>query len=198
MVQSATTPHEARAQAVLDELRRRAAAGHPLNSGANRGDWLYAAAITFFGSWGAAVTAAGFDYGAEKQAALSAEDVLKRIRRLATTAGETLRAGNHPLVAAGARRHFGGWKAAFDAAGCTPPEYRTWTSAAVVAAIREDVANGLPVNSVAMVRRNGKLYVAGRRRFGSWAAALAAAEEAAATKSRSRRPPKSRGPAASR
>jgi hypothetical protein len=187
-----STP-EARRQEVLSEIARRSAAGHPLNSGANRGDWLYAAAVRFFGSWAAAVESAGFDYGAEKQADLSADEVLNRIRRLAATEQDALRAGDHPLVAAGARRHFGGWRAAFEAAGCTPPDPATrWTSKAVVAAIREDVANGLPVNSVAMVRRNGKLYVAGRRRFGSWAAALVAAEDAPATKPGSRRPPRVR------
>lgn len=160
----------------LVEIRRRAATGKSLSSGANRGDWLYAAAVRFFGSWGAAVAQAGFDYGAEKQAALSADDVLDRIRKLAFTEGKALRAGNHPIVAAGARRHFGGWKAAFEAAGCAPPEILTWTKEAVIAAIRDDVARGLPVNSARIMRRNANLYVAGRRRFGSWAAALSAAK----------------------
>jgi len=175
------------AQAALDEIRRRAAAGQPLNSGANRGDWLYAAAARFFGSWGAAVAAAGFDYDEHKQVDLSAGEVLRRIRALVAEHGQKVHAGDHPLVSAGARRHFGGWKAAFEAAGCGPPETLTWTREAVVAAIREDLANGLRVNSVAMVRRNGKLYVAGRRRFGSWAAALVAANDAEATQPAARR-----------
>ena len=160
----------------LVEIRRRAAAGTSLSSGANRGDWLYAAAVRFFGSWGAAIERAGFNYGDEKQAALSADEVLDRIRTLAVTEGETLRAGDHPIVAAGARRHFGGWKAAFEAAGCAPPETLTWTKDAVIAAIRDEVAKGLPVNSARIMRRNANLYVAGRRRFGSWAAALIAAK----------------------
>lgn len=165
-------------EAVLVEIRRRAEAGRALSSGANRGDWLYAAAVRFFGSWGAAVEQAGFDYGQSKLAALTADQVLDRIRRLAADDGAA-RAGDHPIVAAGAIRHFGGWNEAFDAAGCRPPERRTWTNEAVLAAVRADRAAGLPVNSVAMARRNGKLYVAGRRRFGSWAATLAAADAAA-------------------
>ena len=56
----------------LVEIRRRTAAGKSLSSGANRGDWLYAAAVRLFGSWGAAIERAGFNYGDEKQAALSA------------------------------------------------------------------------------------------------------------------------------
>lgn len=160
----------------LAEIRRRAAAGKSLRSGANRGDWLYAAAVRFFGSWGAAIEQAGFNYGDEKQVGLSANEVLDRIRKLAVTDGKALRAGEHPIVAAGARRHFGGWKAAFEAAGCAAPETLTWTKEAVIAAIRDDVAKGLPVNSARIMRRNANLYVAGRRRFGSWAAALSAAK----------------------
>ena len=124
---------------------------------------------------------AGFNYGDEKQAALSADEVLDRIRKLAVTEGETLRAGDHPIVATGARRHFGGWKAAFEATGCAPPETLTWTKDAVIAAIRDDVAKGLPVNSARIMRRNANLYVAGRRRFGTWAAALIAAKAAPRT-----------------
>jgi hypothetical protein len=41
--------------------------------------------------------------------------------------------------------------------------------------IRAEQASGLPINSVAIMKRNKSLYVAGRRRFGCWAAALEAA-----------------------
>ena len=172
----ATKKKQQQPEEALVEIRRRAAAGKSLSSGANRGDWLYAAAVRFFGSWGAAIEQAGFNYGDEKQAALSADEILDRIRKLAVTEGKALRAGDHPIVAAGARRHFGGWKAAFEAAGCAPPETLTWTKDAVIAAIRDDVAKGLPVNSARIMRRDANLYVAGRRRFGSWAAALTAAK----------------------
>src|SRR5690606_20583841 len=108
--------------------------------------------------------------------ALSADEVLDRIRKLADTEGTALRAGEHPIVAAGARRHFGGWKAAFEAAGCAAPQHLTWTREAVIAAIRDDAATGLPVNSARIMPSNANLYVAGRRRFGTWAAALSAAK----------------------
>src|SRR5436853_581762 len=45
---------------VVAEIRRRRKVGHRLISGANRGNWLYAAAVRRFGSWGAAVDAAGY------------------------------------------------------------------------------------------------------------------------------------------
>jgi hypothetical protein len=164
---------------VLVEIRHRAAAGKSLSSGANRGDWLYAAAVRFFGSWGAAVEQAGFNYGDQKQAALNAGEVLDRIRKLAVTEGNALRAADHPIVAAGARRHFGGWKAALKASVCAPPKPRLlWTKIAVVAAIRDDIANGIPVSSARIKRRNPALYAAGLRRFGTWEAAVIAARAA--------------------
>ena len=48
----------------LGETVWRAQRGHPLNSGANRGDWLYAAALLAFASWRNAVVAAGLSYDA--------------------------------------------------------------------------------------------------------------------------------------
>ena len=86
------TPDEFRHQ-VLEEIDRRASLGHPLNSGANRGDWLYAAAVRFFGSWGAAVEAAGRSYSKVRLRDFSPEDVLNRICDLAAAA-QPLRAGN--------------------------------------------------------------------------------------------------------
>jgi hypothetical protein len=46
---------ETKADPVVKEIRARAAQGMSLASGANRGDWLYAAAVLAFGSWGKAV-----------------------------------------------------------------------------------------------------------------------------------------------
>lgn len=50
------------AEIVVKEIRKRADEGWPLNSGANRGDWLYASAVKYHGSWRAAVEASGFPY----------------------------------------------------------------------------------------------------------------------------------------
>jgi hypothetical protein len=159
---------------VIAELRSRASQGRSLASGANRGDWLYAAAIRFFHSWGAAVETAGFAYGDVKLTALSAADVLARIRR-AAEAGEPLRAGANTILAAGARRHFGSWSAAVEAAGCKLPSPFKWTADNVIERIRADRRRGLSITSSAVIERNQALYGAARRRFGSWAAALAAA-----------------------
>jgi hypothetical protein len=45
----------------------------------------------------------------------------------------------------------------------------------VIAAIERDLEKGLAVTSNAVRRRNENLYTAGRRRFGSWKKAIAAA-----------------------
>jgi hypothetical protein len=65
---------------VLKELQRRFNQGRPLNSGANRGDWLYAAAVACFGSWGKAVKAAGFDYRTIKLRPLGKKEFLALLR----------------------------------------------------------------------------------------------------------------------
>ncbi|MFH0899006.1 MAG: hypothetical protein V2A73_00095 [Pseudomonadota bacterium] len=52
-------------------------AGQPLNSGANRGDWLYTAAVYHYGSWGEAVKAAGFSYTKIRIRPLTAREVIR-------------------------------------------------------------------------------------------------------------------------
>src|SRR5262249_32240889 len=54
--------------------------------------------------------------------------------------------------------------------------HKTWTKERVSKQIRKDIRRGLPVTSVAVIRRNQPLYGAGRREFGSWRAALKAVD----------------------
>src|SRR5256886_5939441 len=102
---SETSPRRQSSQDVLVEIHRRAALGRDLNSGANRGDWLYAAAVRFFGNWRAAVEEAGFAYEAVKLRNLTAEEVLHEISALAAAGGK-LHAGQHPRISYAALRHF--------------------------------------------------------------------------------------------
>lgn len=155
---------------VLDELRRRARRGKSLGSGANRGDWLYAAACHHFGSWGAAVEAAGFDYDDIKTRPMKSEEVLDNIRDLVTS-GDRLFAIDHSKLARAAVRHFGTWKDALAAAGHGDANLK-WSKERVIAGIRQRQKNGKPVNSVQMMKHDRNLYMAGRRRFGDWATAL--------------------------
>ena len=91
---------------VLVEMRERSRRGLSLASGANRGDWLYAAALRFFGNWGAAVEAAGFHYGDARRRALAKEDVLRRLRAIANS-GLVKHADVESVVRSAAARHFG-------------------------------------------------------------------------------------------
>ena len=159
---------------VIVEIQRRAAAGRSLRSGDNRGDWLYSAAVYHCGSWGMAVGAAGFPYAEIKTRPLTEAEVRGELRRLVEI-GEPVLAKDHAELARGAARHFGGWRAALVAVGDNEPSARRWTRSNVLAAIRRDLEQGLPVTSNQMRHRNENLYAAGRRRFGSWAAALQAA-----------------------
>jgi len=160
---------------IITEILHRATEGYSLKSGDNRGDWLYSAAVNHFGSWGKAVQAAGFDYKKITTRPLKKAEVLRQLRELVKT-GEPVLASDHPKLGRAAVRHFGSWKAALEAAGDKNPTVTRWTKTNVIAAIRQDMEAGHSVASNDMRRRNENLYMAGRRRFGSWAAAVDAAK----------------------
>lgn len=181
-----------RAERVLVELQRRSKRGRPLNSGANRGDWLYAAAVACFGSWGKAVKAAGFDYRTIKLRPLGKKELLAMLREQVSSGAPMLARAQDAGVAAAARRLFGSWKRAVQAAGGRSGPTK-WTPAAVIAGIRAEIAQGLPVNSAQILDRNQNLYAAGRRRFGNWDAALKAARRGLAVSSRHKRATRSPG-----
>ena len=159
------------AEDVIAELQQRAAQSRSLGSGENRGDWLYAAAVKRFGSWGAAVEAAGFDYAAIKPRPVTADEVLARLRDIAAV-GESLWGKDHPDLAYLAQRHFGNWTAALGAAGLAAPSKVRWTPERVIERIRADKNAGLSLRSSAVISRDPNLYAAARRRFGSWKGAL--------------------------
>jgi hypothetical protein len=167
---------------VIGELRRRHALGQSLQSGANRGDWLYAAAVYAFGSWGKAIEAAGFNYAAIKQRPLTRAEVVAALREL-VGAGKPVRAADHLRLRYAAARYFDTWREAIVQAGGEAESATKWTRAVVLDAIRRDLQAALPVTSNAVRRRDENLYAAGRRRFGSWDAAVSAATVARARRS---------------
>lgn len=161
-----------KADRVVTEIRARAEQGMSLASGDNRGDWLYAASVLCFGSWGKAVEAAGFDYDDVRHANHSPEWVLREIRKLAE-AGDPLHPGEHKRLLSKARCRFGNWEKAVEAAGYSLAELRNRLAREKVKAqIRTDVDAGLAVTTMAVIRRNEALYGAGRRAFGNWQTAL--------------------------
>lgn len=151
------------------------AADQSLKSGDNRGDWLYSASVASFGGWGEAVEASGFSYRTIKARPLTKTEVRKKLREL-VQAGEPVLAKGDPKLHRAAVRHFGSWRDALAAVGDKSPAATKWTRANVSAGIRKDIEAGLPVTSNLMRWRNENLYMAGRRRFGTWAAALKTAK----------------------
>jgi hypothetical protein len=174
MSEAATGASVKKGERVVHELQRRAARGHPLNSGANRGDWLYAAAMLAFGSWERAIEASGFSYEGIKIRALKKDEVIEKLKELVATGDPILAVEQDTKLVYAANRHFGSWKDATAAAGGVAGPTK-WTPERVVEAILAEQEQGLAVNSVAVMKRNKNLYAAGRRRFGTWAAALEAA-----------------------
>ncbi len=124
---------------MLQEIRRRAAAGQSLKSGDNRGDWLYAAAVYNFGSWGKAVKAAGFKYRDMKTRPLTKTEVRRQLRELVKV-GEPVLAKDHPELRCAAVRHFGSWRDALAAVGQKNPAATRWTKTNILAAIRKVMA----------------------------------------------------------
>ena len=162
---------------VIEELRRRAAEGRSLKSGDNRGDWLYAVAVRFFGSWSSAVEAAGFDYEDIRTKPMTADEVREQLSALADE-GDPLIASDHVRLHNYACQLFGSWKGAIEASGLELPDRRKWTPEKVIEAIRKEIEEGESMGTNDMRRRDENLYMAARRRFGTWEAALAAARSA--------------------
>lgn len=86
-----------------------------------------------------------------------------------------------------ARRHFGSWNAALEAAGFDPAEikkqarngphkpYGFWTKEDVIESIRRAAAEGQDLSAHRMQKWNPSLVATAQRLFGSWGAALVAA-----------------------
>lgn len=102
----------------------------------------------------------------------------RELRRRAR-ADESLAPGDVDLsIYAAARRAFGSWDAALEAAGLDPSTHRrarSWTRTSVLEAIREHAGSGDPHALSAMARRDPALLSAAQRRFGDWDTAVLAA-----------------------
>ena len=83
----------------------------------------------------------------------------------------------NPRLDAAARKYFGSLRAALDIAGlpCAskPPPYNKWSKQSVIETIRERCRDGERVERIN--RADRLLYLAGKRLFGSWSDARAAA-----------------------
>ena len=140
-----------------------------------------------FGSWRAAIEAAGLDYGTFKRVKQqwTREEILLRIRELNAQGHDLLdprfKTRHRALyLAACAHRYFGSWKRAIEAAGLDHEqmrENRVWTRARILRTIQELAAQNKPLGWAFVEEHEPGIYRAARRteNFGSWAGALRAA-----------------------
>lgn len=166
---------------ILQEILRRESRGLPLSLGGECGldTALYQAATRIFGSWRNAIIAAGIT----PQRAIRAErwqpvTVLNAIRRLAKqkrplTLAEVEK--RHGSMVSAARRFYGSWPKAVIAAGVDPGKFRcvvAWSRERIIEGILIRALNNEPLGPRTAPR---SLVDAGKRVFGTWAAAKAAA-----------------------
>jgi len=165
---------------IISRLRDHAATGIPTTSDHPSLRNLGSAIQRLFGTWAAAREAAGVKplAGTSKRVRYTRESIIFRLREHAA-AGLPVSA-DHPLLRncwKAARRLFGSWPAAREAAGINPitivRQGAVYTRESIISRLREHVAAGLPLTSTHPPLRG--CAKAARRLFGSWSAARKAA-----------------------
>ena len=150
-----------------------------------------------FGSWRAAVEAAGFNYDDIKRVKQrwTRDAIIARICEL-HDAGEDLLDSQFKMrhrslyLAACAHRYFGSWRRAIEGAGLNHEkmrESRVWTKTRILRTIKQLAKEGKPLGWAYIEQHEPGIYRAARRKenFGSWANALL---EAGVTESHPRLP----------
>ena len=140
-----------------------------------------------FGSWRAALEAAGLDYNDFKRIKQSwtRDKILEGIRKLHREGEDLLdpafRTRHRSLyLAACAQRYYGSWRRAVKAAGLDHEklrENRIWTKRRILRTIQQMGHEGKPLGWAYIEQHKPGIYRAARRKenFGSWADALRAA-----------------------
>jgi hypothetical protein len=163
---------------VLETIQDRYVKGRPIDIAGFGDKRLASAAKRRFGSWPAAVAAAGLsDKLAPRKPARNwtPEAVLQAIQtwhdqgRLISNVSKQ----DQGLYSA-AKHHFGGWRAAVAAAGLKPTR-RRWSKELVIEEIRSRHQHGLMLNSGIVSQQDPPLAGAAVRMFGNWGKALLAA-----------------------
>lgn len=173
--------------AITEEIRKMQARNENLNYSNVARDRvaLLRAATRYFGSWRAAIEAAGVNYDdVRKYKTWTRERILDRIREL-NSYGEDL-SWRHvstevdPQLAAAAskRNHFGSWGAAVAAAGLDYSQirrYQEWDEETIKKRLQQLHKEGVDLNAKHVENFDITLITAARRRFETWDRALTAA-----------------------
>ena len=169
---------------IIAALLDRRSNGLPLNAGAlNRScSGLYRAAVDRFGSYDAALVAAGIEPAAVRLT--SRWDPARVVAAIRARQDAGLKLNRHAVnleearLAVAADRCFGSWGAALQAAGINPEAVsraQRWDKARIVSGLRECLASGMALNAETLCKSNRPLYRAAASHFASYSAALRAA-----------------------
>ena len=156
---------------VLRAIRRRHEQHLSLRAAWREDPGLCSSARRLFGSWTAAIRAAAIEPA--EPAYPNPQDVVDAIL-LRHCAGLPLSGGDRafPTLYWAARKRFGTWRAAMEAAGFQPQPRRKWTREMLITAIREHEQHG----TLSKVWKHDKvLFSAANKHFGGWQKALAIA-----------------------
>lgn len=141
---------------------------------------LYHAAVTRFGSYTAALKAAGLTYRLERgkwtRQAIITE--LKRLHEMDADLRYKPLQRVHPGLPGACRHRFGSYQAAMGAAGLPYPPVKPapgWKRSQILAALREMHDGGEDLRYSAVKNRHGPLFRAARQYFGSYIGAVACA-----------------------
>jgi hypothetical protein len=151
---------------------------------------LYRVAQVRFGSWKAAIEAAGFEYedvkisAYQKKRKWPRQRVIRLIKRLYRR-GVDLSSQNvtmkYPRLMGGARMAFKTWRKAIEAADidysavAKRPNMVRWSKKLIITRIQERVREGLRINVAIVKCEDNNLYVAALRHFKHWSEAVEAA-----------------------
>ncbi|MCS7186642.1 MAG: hypothetical protein RMK89_06795 [Armatimonadota bacterium] len=178
---------------ILEEIRKLAQQGHSLNIASVRRVFSPLASIAcsrkYFGSWRAAIEAAGFNYDeVVKVRRWTKERIVEEIKRLHAE-GKDLRPGAvskiAPRLVTAARdpRYFGSWRSAVEAAGINYDEMVKQMREREVDRIKQSIIEEIrrlynegKLNEISSAwRTHPQLFRRARHRFGSWQEAIEAA-----------------------
>lgn len=181
------SPQRARPVPTADEvvrwLQARHRAGHHMSSEAANGDAprLVRACYRRFGSWRAAMQAAGLGELIGGRAQLTSPDEVVRALRQRQRDGLPLAlkraTRERPRLVRAACAQFGTWQAALDAAGLgeVPVPRALLSPQEVMQGLQARHRRGRPMTAVATQREDGRLVYAACKHFGTWKAAMRAA-----------------------
>lgn len=169
-------------ETILQAIRQMHAEGRDLSLAAvkdRKAGSLLGPAMHRFGSWRNAIEAAGIDYSnIERVREWNRESVLQALRERHDSGramgGGAMQKEDIPLWAA-AKRYFGSYQNALDAAGISsfqPAEEWTWPIPRLQAELRKLHEQGVDLSSGRIRKTHRELFYAFRSRMGSWRTAV--------------------------